>query len=78
MGDMSLLKAKIVESGYKMGHIASVANMDRGSLFNKIKGKHEFKASEIDALTKLLNLTRNERDKIFFCPDSELNSQNTI
>lgn len=36
------------------------------AFFNKLHNKTEFKASEIASLKKILNLSEEERDKIFF------------
>lgn len=49
--------------------IARKAEISRETLYNKLKGVGEFKASEITGVTKALNLTTEERDAIFFCKE---------
>ena len=62
-----LLKKSIKNSGLKIKFIAEKAGMVRYTLYNKINGKSEFTASEIVALTKILCLSKQERDNIFLC-----------
>lgn len=40
--------------------------MSRGGLYKKINNTNEFKASEIKTISKLFDLTAEEREKIFF------------
>lgn len=65
MPDIDLLKKKIEESGLKMTHIAEKTGILRETLYNRLNSCGEFKASEITALTLVLNLTKEERDQIF-------------
>ena len=58
MPNINLLKTKISESGIKMTILSE-------TLYNRLNENGEFKASEIVALTSALNLTKEERDKIF-------------
>ena len=66
MTDSELLKKAISDSGIMLGKIAECLGMSRFTLRSRINGKSEFTASEIDKLTKLLNLSRDKRDAIFF------------
>ena len=66
MTDSELLKNKIKESGVKMYHIADVLNISRYGLLKKINNESEFKVSEVLTMAKLLQLTREEREYIFF------------
>lgn len=66
MTDSELLKNKIKESGVKMYHIADVLNISRYGLLKKINNESEFKVSEVLTMAKLLQLTTEEREKIFF------------
>lgn len=66
MLNAALLTAKVEESGITITALASKCGMTRESYYNKLAGESEFKASEIHALTKVLRLTRAERDAIFF------------
>ena len=63
---MDLLQKAIDDSGMTMTSIAKKSNIERTTLYNRLAGVGEFKASEIDSLTKALRLTREERDIIFF------------
>lgn len=65
MSDIDLLKKKIEQSGMKMTSIAKKAGVPRETLYNRLNERGEFKASEITALTSVLNLSKDERDKIF-------------
>lgn len=74
MPDLVLLEKKISDSGMTMVAIAQKSGITRETLYNKLKGQGEFKASEIIGLTKVLRLSTEERDAIFFNSWSELNS----
>ena len=65
MPDINLLKTKISESGIKMTILSEKTGISRETLYNRLNENGEFKASEIVALTSALNLTKEERDKIF-------------
>lgn len=73
MPNIMMLKEKIKNSGMTMTAIASKSGMLRETLYNRLNGDGEFKASEISALTKTLHLSKEERDQIFL-----LNSVNII
>lgn len=66
MPDIVLLKEKIDESGMTMVAISVKSGILRETLYNRLSGKGEFLASEIIGLTKVLGLSKAERDKIFF------------
>ena len=71
MINTKLLEKKISDSGMTMVSLAEKTGILRESLYNKLKGNTEFKASEISSLSKVLRLSTRERDGIFF--DSEVN-----
>ena len=71
MINTKLLEKKISDSGRTMVSLAEKTGILRESLYNKLKGNTEFKASEISSLSKVLRLSTRERDAIFF--DSEVN-----
>ena len=71
MINTKLLEKKISDSGMTMVSLAEKTGILRESLYNKLKGSTEFKASEISSLSKVLRLSTKERDAIFF--DSEVN-----
>ena len=71
MINTKLLEKKISDSGMTMVSLAEKTGILRESLYNKLKGNTEFKASEISSLSKVLRLSTRERDAIFF--GSEVN-----
>lgn len=75
MVDYKLLNDKIRDSGLTMVSIAKKSGILRETLYNKLKGIGEFKASEITSISNVLNITAEERDRIFFAKECELNSQ---
>ena len=66
MTNSELLKEKIEESGMTMVAIAKKTGIKRETLYNKLSGKSEFTASEIVAMSKVLRLSVEEREAIFF------------
>lgn len=71
MSDINMLKKKIDESGMSIIAIAEKSGMVRATLYNRLKGVSEFKASEITNLSNTLHLTAGERNKIFFAQKVE-------
>lgn len=69
MTNTKLLEDAIERSGLKKGYIAERLGVSRASLINLINGSAEFRASQILVLCKLLNLTNEQRDAIFFAED---------
>ena len=66
MTDTERLRAVISESGLKLSFIAKKIGITPYGLSLKIENKNEFKASEIQTLKEMLNLSNKERDSIFF------------
>ena len=66
MPDIEMLKEKIDNSGISIVALAAKCGVSRETFYNRMSGKGEFKASEINALTVALHLSRDERDIIFF------------
>ena len=66
MTDLCLLKKVIIDSGVPLSVIARKTNISRESLYNKINGKTEFKASEMNSLAIVLKLSDEMKNKIFF------------
>lgn len=64
MADIELLKKKIRDSGMTVTAISRKSGILRETFYNRLKGS-EFTASEIVAITKVLNLSKEDRDKIF-------------
>lgn len=66
MGDMTLLRRKIKDSGITVTAVADKIGVTRETLYNRLNGESEFKASEIACLTDMLRLKKAEQDAIFF------------
>lgn len=64
MANVELLKKKMKDSGMTTTAIADKADILRETLYNRMQSG-DFRASEIVALTRVLRLTRKERDEIF-------------
>ena len=64
MANVKFLREKMDNSGMTITAIADKSGMSRETLYNRMKSG-DFYASEITALTRVLNLDSEERDKIF-------------
>ncbi len=71
MPDLKKLNKRINDSGMTIVSIAEKSGILRETLYNKLRGSSEFKASEITGISKALGLTSKERDSIFFDFDVE-------
>lgn len=74
MTNTKKLEMAITRSGLTKKFLASKLGLSTMGLYKKIHNLTEFKASEIEMLTKLLNLTSYERDAIFFNTNVDLKS----
>ena len=74
MTDTTRLSEAISESGITIVAIARKIGISREGLYKKINNETEFKASEISALKRILQLTNAERDEIFFAKEVECDS----
>lgn len=63
--DTKRLILKIDESGRSVSFLARKLGISREAFYKKRDGETEFKASEIVALSELLDLSLKERDEIF-------------
>nr|DAI90277.1 MAG TPA: Regulatory protein [Caudoviricetes sp.] len=67
MTDTMKLEMIIKDSGLKKGYIAKTMSLSRQTLDNKIKNRSAFTSIEINALCKILNITKmEEKEEIFF------------
>ena len=67
MTNTEKLRGRIELSGFKRSYIAKTLGITTAALAQKVANKREFKASEIDALCKLLGITDlKEKEDIFF------------
>lgn len=67
MTNTKLLEDAIARSGLKKGYIAARLGVSRAGLTNLIRGRAEFRASQMTLMEELLKLTPGEKDAIFFC-----------
>ena len=66
MTNSNMLKSLIKDSGVSLTYIAGKLGITRYAIYKKLDNKSEFKASEIVALKKVLHLTNEQVDEIFF------------
>lgn len=66
MTDSQLLVSKINECGFKISAIAKKLGLSRQGLWKKIYNRTEFKQSEIEKLSEVLNLDPETNKRIFF------------
>lgn len=71
MTDTLAFKAYLVRRGYTVQSLADALGIAVCSLSYKMNNKREFKLSEIVAIKKILNMTSEERDAIFFADEVE-------
>lgn len=64
MTDTNRLKAKIIESGLTQAKVAKMLGISCQSLSYKINNRVDFKATEINRLCKILNIS--DKDDYFF------------
>lgn len=69
MTDSVLLASKIKENGFTCATIAQELGITRQGLWKKINNRSEFKQTEIEKLSRLLNLDAEVGNKIFFKVD---------
>ncbi len=62
----TLLTLKVNNSCFTKSEIAKKLGLTRQSFYNKLNGKREFKASEIQILAQVLDLSEVEKNNIFF------------
>lgn len=66
MTDTLELELSITRANITKREIAKQLSISETALYNKLKNIAEFKASEIEKLKNILNLSEDERNKIFF------------
>lgn len=64
--NLNLLTEKIEQSGMKRKAIAEKMNLTTAGLANKLKGKRDFNASEINGIANAINLSGDDILRIFF------------
>ena len=66
MTDSEALNKVIENSGLKLTFIARALKLSREGFYKKLNNQTEFKESEIVKMQEILNLSNEQRDKIFF------------
>jgi transcriptional regulator with XRE-family HTH domain len=67
--NFTLLAEKIEHCGLTKSALAEGLGLTRQGLYNKLSGDNEFTGSELKNLSKLLGLSEQERNAIFFADD---------
>ncbi len=66
MFNQNLLKAKIVEAGISALELCNEIGICEATFYRKLSRDGDFSRFEIGKIVERLNLTPEERDKIFF------------
>ncbi len=66
MFNQKLLKAKIIEAGTSVKELCNELSVCEATFYRKISRNGDFTRHEIKQLVDLLNLSNEERNKIFF------------
>lgn len=66
MTNTKMLKGAITASGFTQAETAAKMGISATALNNKVTNKSQFTANDIVTLRKLLKLSRDEVDAIFF------------
>ena len=64
--DLQLLNTKIAEINIPIATIAEKLGLSRQSLYRKLNGERDFRASEVLNISRILRLTTEEMNLIFF------------
>lgn len=67
--NLERLNQIILESGLKKKFIADALNISEGSLRNKLHGKTPFTWKQVQVLTRILHLSAEVCEKLFFIPE---------
>lgn len=60
------LKGKMVEKGVSAENLATEIDVDRSTLYRKLKSGESFTVGEVQKIITALDLTRDETHDIFF------------
>ena len=78
MTNTKKLQGKMREKSYTLKTLSACVGLTDTGLFNKIHNKREFLASEVHTISRVLSLTADEVNEIFFANAVELNSTKQI
>ena len=71
--NLKYLNDRILLSRIPITAIAESMGLSRQTLYHKMKGEREFKASEVVKICDILRLTNEERTLIFFTKEGDKN-----
>lgn len=77
MIDVKYLQHLIIRSGYKYKHLDRFMRMSNNTFTNKLHGKTDFRLSEAQRLSRLLNMTPDETARCFW-PAEEKEQRNDV
>ena len=66
MTNTLLLEMYIRRAGVTNRDLAKVVGLSQTGFYDKLKGRTEFRQSEIKIITERIGLTNEERDSVFF------------
>ena len=67
MVNINKLKAKIVENGFNVEYVADKVGMDKATFYRKMANNGEtFLVKEVDAMARVLKMTGDDINAIFF------------
>ena len=66
MTDLKMLEDVIRASGMTMVALSKKSGIKRETLYNRLKGVGEFKVSEMMGISRALNISDEQRERIFF------------
>ena len=69
MTDTLELKSIMVKKQYTLENLAKEMGISTTTLSYKVNNKREFKSSEIQIIQKILNLSDEQKESIFFACD---------
>ena len=70
------LQKVIDDSGISITAIAEKLNVNRGTVYNKLENPSSITVADIEGFTKVLRLSKVDRDRIFFAKDVRANRTN--
>lgn len=76
MTNTRLLKNKIKKSGYRNNYLAEKLNLSETGFSLKVNNKNKFYVDEMYKLSRILKITNEEKEKIFFDLDVDKKSTN--
>lgn len=72
MTNYNLLKFAVYRAGFTFESLAKLIGIEKSTMSYKSSGKKDFKQTEIAAISDALDLSKEERDSIFFDKPVEL------